>query len=99
MRYTEVAVPSVLGEEAGLTHELEAVAEQGVDDPVNGFLIKSSNGAPVLGTNSLLKRQLSSSVSRVERMHLAWSVPNAFSDGLHHVDLAIADRQGLTMYD
>ena len=32
-------------------------------------------------------------------MHLTWSVPNLFSDGLHHVDVAIVDRDGLAMYD
>jgi hypothetical protein len=26
-------------------------------------------------------------------------VPNVFSDGIHHVDLTITDRQGLAVYD
>jgi len=100
MQYTEVAaVPGLLGEEARLTLELEAEAENDVDEPVYGFMIKNSSGAPVLGTNSLLKRQPTGSLRKGERVRLTWSVPNVFSDGLHHVDVAIADRQGLTMYD
>ena len=100
MRYAEVAaVPSLLGEEVGLTLELEAVAEQDVDEPVYGFMIKSSSGAPVLGTNSLLKRQPTGSLKKGERVRLTWSVPNVFSDGLHHVDVAITDRHGLAIYD
>jgi ABC-2 type transport system ATP-binding protein len=99
IRYTEVAVPALLTEEGSLTLELEAVAQQDVDEPVYGFLIKSSSGAPVLGTNSALKRQPASSVGKGERVRVAWSVPNVFSDGLHHVDLMITDRQGLAIYD
>ena len=34
-----------------------------------------------------------------ESVHIQWSVPNVFSDGLHYVELAITDRQGLTIYD
>jgi ABC-2 type transport system ATP-binding protein len=53
----------------------------------------------VLGTNSLLKRQPTGSVNKGERVRVTWSVPNVFSDGLHHVDVAIADQHGLTVYD
>jgi len=99
MRYAEVAAPALLGEEGSLTLELEAVAEQDVDEPVYGFLIKSSSGAPVMGTNSLLKRQPTGSLRKGERVHVTWSVPNVFSDGLHYVEVAIADRHGLAIYD
>ena len=97
--YTEVAVPALLGEEGSLTLELEAVAGQDVDEPVYGFLIKNSSGAPVFGTNSILKKQPSSSLGKGERVRIEWSVPNVFSDGPHHVDLTITDRQGLAIYD
>jgi len=99
IRYAEVAVPGQLGDEGSLTIELEAVAEQDVEEPVYGFLIKSSSGAPVLGTNSLLKRQPTGSLRKGERVRIAWSVPNVFSDGLYHVDLTITDRQGFAVYD
>jgi hypothetical protein len=75
------------------------VAEQDVDEPAYGFLIKNSSGAPVLGTNSMLKRQATGSLRKGERISVTWSVPNVFSDGLHHVDLTITDRQGLAVYD
>jgi ABC-2 type transport system ATP-binding protein len=99
IRYAEVTVPARLGAEDSLTLELEAVAEQAIHEPVYGFMIKSSSGAPVLGTNSLLKRQPTGSVRSGERVRVTWSVPNVFSDGLHHVDLTITDRQGLAVYD
>jgi ABC-2 type transport system ATP-binding protein len=99
IRYTEVTVPALLGEEGSLSLKLEATAEQDVDEPAYGFLIKNSSGSPVLGTNSTLKRQFPGSVHKGERVRIAWSVPNVFSDGLHHVDLKITDRQGLAIYD
>jgi len=92
-------VPALLGDESRLSLKLEAVAEQDVDEPVYGFLIKSSSGAPVLGTNSMLKRQPTGSLGKGERVRVTWSVPNVFSDGLHHIEVAITDRQGLAVYD
>ncbi len=99
IRYTEVAVPTQLGDEGSLTLELEAVAEQDIDEPVYGFVIKSSSGTPVLGTNSIFKRQATGSLKKGERVRVTWSVPNVFSDGLHNIEVAIADRQGLAIYD
>jgi ABC-2 type transport system ATP-binding protein len=99
IRYTEVVVPDQLREEGSLTLELEALAEHDVDEPVYGFMIKNSSGAPILGTNSVLKRQLPRGVGNGERVRISWSVPNVFSDGLHHVDLMITDRQGVSIYD
>jgi ABC-2 type transport system ATP-binding protein len=100
MHYTKVStVPTLLGEERSLTLELEAVAGQDVDEPVYGFVVKNSSGAPVLGTNSFLKSQPTGSLKKGERVRLTWSVPNVFSDGLHHVTVVIVDRQGLVVYD
>ena len=99
IRYAEVAVPALLGEEPSLTLELEALAEQDIDEPVYRFLIRNSSGAPVLGTNSLLKKQPTDSLRKGDRVRVTWSVPNVFSDGLHHVDLTITDRNGLLIYD
>jgi hypothetical protein len=47
----------------------------------------------------MLKRQATGSLRKGERISVTWSVPNVFSDGLHHVDLTITDRQGLAVYD
>jgi len=99
IRYTKVTAPALLGEDGSLTLELEAVAEQAIDEPVYGFVIKSSSGAPVFGASSILKKQPPSSLGTGDRVRLTWSAPNVFSDGLHHVDLTITDRQGLAIYD
>ena len=98
VRYTSVSVPELLTKNS-LSLELEAFAEQDVDEAVYGFVIKNSSGTPVLGTNSILKRQPCGGLRKGERVRVAWSVPNVFSDGLHFVEIAITDRQGLAIYD
>jgi ABC-2 type transport system ATP-binding protein len=99
IQYSVVDVPALLRDEGSLSLELEAVAKQDVDEPVFGFLIKNSSGASILGTHSLLKRQATGSLGKGERVRITWSVPNVFSDGVHHVDIGITDRQGLSVYD
>jgi ABC-2 type transport system ATP-binding protein len=79
--------------------ELEAVAERVVDEPVYGFLVSNSSGAPILGTNSAVKKQRCARLAEGERVRLLWTVPNVFSDGRHVVDLSIHDTSGFTTYD
>lgn len=99
VRYTSVQVPELLTDQGALVLALEAVAERDVDEAVYGFMISDSSGNHILGTNSILKRQPCGGLTKGEHVHVQWSVPNVFSDGLHHVELAITDRQGLTIYD
>ena len=99
IRYTKVAVPTLLGEAGSLTLELEAVARQDVDEPVLGFVIRNSSGAPIHGTNSVLKKRALGSLRKGALVRAAWSVPNVFSDGVHHVEVSITDEQGLAIYD
>ena len=99
IRYTRVTVPALLDDQDSLILELEAVAEQDVTEPAFGFAVKNSSGTTVLGTNSILKKQSVGSLGRGERISITWSVPNVFTDGLHHVVLSISDQQGLAMHD
>ncbi|MEI6725469.1 MAG: Wzt carbohydrate-binding domain-containing protein, partial [Actinomycetes bacterium] len=99
VRYQRVEVAEVLDDHDELIIDLEAVAERDVDEAVYSFLIRDSRGTMVLGTNSLLKKQDCGGLAKDERVSIRWSVPNVFSDGPHSVELGIADRQGLTVYD
>jgi len=99
VRYTSVQVPELLTDQGALVLELEAVAERDVEEAVYGFMISDSSGNHIMGTNSMLKRQSCGGLTQGEHVQVRWSVPNVFSDGLHHVELAITDRQGLTIYD
>jgi ABC-2 type transport system ATP-binding protein len=99
VRYTSVGVPEVLSDGVPLVLDLKAVAERDVDEAAYGFVISDSGGTTILGTDSLTKKQPCGGLSAGEHVHVRWSVPNVFSDGVHFVDVAITDRQGLTIYD
>ncbi len=99
VRYTEVDVPLVLYEGMDLVLDLEVECTKDVDEVAYGFVIKNSSGASVLGTNSVLKRHLVGGMRRGDRVRVAWSMSNVFSDGLHHIDLTITDLKGLAIYD
>ena len=97
--YTRVSVPDAVDGDAEIVIELEAEARCDVSDPVFGFMIANSAGAPVLGTNSNLKKMVCADLAEGDRVRVRWTVPNVFSDGVHSVVLAITDRQGLAVYD
>jgi ABC-2 type transport system ATP-binding protein len=99
LRYTTVRVPEIVSDQREIVIQCEAVAEHDVDDPVFGFTIVNSSGAPVLGTNSRLKKQLLGGLKQGEHVLVEWTVPNVFSDGSHVVELAIVDPPGVTVYD
>jgi ABC-2 type transport system ATP-binding protein len=99
IRYTRVMVPAVLDAQDALVLELEAVAAEDVTEPAFGFVIRTSSGASVLGTNTVVKRHPVGSVRTGEHIRITWTIPNVFSDGEHHVLLAISDQEGLAMYD
>jgi len=99
VRYTTVQIPELLADQGALVLDLQAAAERDVNEAVFGFMISDSSGTTILGTNSLLKKQPCDGLRKGDHVHIQWSVPNVFSDGLHYVELAITDRQGLTIYD
>jgi ABC-2 type transport system ATP-binding protein len=99
VRYTSVGVPEVLSDGVPLVLDLKAVAERDVDEAAYGFVISDSGGTTILGTDSLVKKQPCVGLRAGEHVHVRWSIPNVFSDGVHFVDVAITDRQGLTIYD
>jgi ABC-2 type transport system ATP-binding protein len=99
VRYVDVQVPEYLTDSGDLVIELEAVATNGVDEAIYGFVITNSSGTAVLGSNSLLKKQQCGGLEAGEKVRVRWSVPNVFSDGLHFVDVAIAGSQGVAIYD
>jgi ABC-2 type transport system ATP-binding protein len=97
--YTSVRVPDIVDGDVEVVFELEAEAHRDVSDPVFGFMVANSAGAPVLGTNSNLKKIVCEDLAEGDRVRIRWTVPNVFSDGVHTVVLAITDRQGLAVYD
>ena len=99
VQFTKIGLQSQIDGDADLKIDLEAEAVEDVSDPVFGFMIANSAGAPVLGTNSRLKQRVCDDLAAGDRVHLRWTVPNVFSDGDHTVTVAVTDRQGLAVYD
>jgi ABC-2 type transport system ATP-binding protein len=95
--YTEVQItPKKLTDaDKELVLRLKATAQQDMEDPIYGFLIKNVAHEPILGTNSLVAGQPAHPLKKGESMEIEWRIPNIFNDGLHYVDPAIT-HQGNT---
>lgn len=98
-RDVSVDLSNVVGNQSELVGELEAVAARNVEDPVFGFMIASSSGAPVLGTNYNVKKRPCGVLKESVRVCLRWRVSNVLSGGLHLLVVAITDRRGVAVYD
>lgn len=79
--------------------EMDAIANDEIEDPVFGFLIKNQSGQQLLGTNSQVKRQHVGDMKKGQKVTVKWSVPNIFSDGVYYIDPAIVHRDGVTICD
>jgi hypothetical protein len=62
-------------------------------------VISDANGTAIMGTDSLQKTRQCDALAAGDCVTMTWSVPNVFSDGVHSLEVAITDRQGLTVYD
>ncbi len=101
LRYSKVSLNHelMIKNEQKLEIEVEAVADEAIEEPILGFLIKNQSGQQLVGTNSLVKRQQPGTIKKGETIKLKWSVDNVFSDGTYYVDIAINDRDGVTVCD
>jgi len=99
--YTDISLSSeALGDDdKELTISLTAKANRDVENPIFGFLIKSSSGAQILGTNSQIRKKTVPLIKSGEIVRLNWKVPNVFADGLHFIDPAIVYHDGTVISD
>ena len=82
-----------------LTLTLTAIANEAVDNPVFGFLIKNASGANILGTNTQILRKSIDHLAVGEKLEVTWTVPNVFADGVHYVEPAIVHHDGSVVCD
>ena len=83
VRYTSARVPDVLTEQdERLLLELDAVAERDVGETVFRFMISDSNGTPILGTDSLQKKQICDDLTGGDRVHLNGRCPTCSATDL-----------------
>lgn len=73
---------------------ITAKANEDIEKPVFGFLIKSASGAQILGTNSTIKKQYINGLKKDETISLEWNVTNVFNDGHYFIDVAVTRPDG-----
>lgn len=74
-------------------------AKTEVINPIFGFLVKGPDGKPILGTNSLIKKQFPGTIKDNKKVELSWEFPDLFTNGVHSVDVAITQNDGATVHD
>lgn len=96
IRYTKVSL-----EKKGESFIVEAVAEanEDVTNPVFGFVVRSFDGGPILGTNSKIKQTKVEKMSKGKVIKITWEFPDVFANGMHLFDLAITQPDGATVHD
>lgn len=101
IRYTSVRLSRerLTDDDDELIITLDAVADQYVENPVFGFLVKTASGMQVLGTNSKIRQKTIGNINKGEVVTISWSVPNIFADGIHYIDPAIVYHDGTVVSD
>lgn len=71
-----------------LAFSVDIMAKTKTDNLLAGFIIKNASGAAIVGSNNkILKKHLS--MNEGEGTTITWRVPNIFSDGRHHITIAL----------
>lgn len=99
VRYSRVTTPDVLEEGTDLVIQLEAIAEEDLDEVVFAMIIKDSVGTTLMGADSRQRGVTSGPVAKGQTVRATWTVPNVFSNGRHTVSAILRDRHGLRVYD
>ena len=73
---------------------LTAKANQTIERPMFGFLIKNASHVHILGTNNQIKQQTVDKIKTGEVITIKWTIPNVFSDGEYYIDPAIVYKSG-----
>jgi ABC-2 type transport system ATP-binding protein len=79
--------------------KLKATAQQDVENPIFGFLIKNAAHVHILGTNTTIAGKPTKFLKKGEIIDIEWRVPNIFNDGLHYIDPAITYKGGAQVAD
>jgi len=78
---------------------LTAKANQTIERPIFGFLIKNASYVHILGTNNQIKQQTVNDMKAGEVITVKWTIPNVFSDGKYYIDPAIVYKNGSQIAD
>jgi ABC-2 type transport system ATP-binding protein len=77
-----------------VTFSYDVTASQDVEDPVFGFLIKTTAQQPLLGTNSQILQLPKKPMKKGERVTISWKIPNIFNTGTLLLDPSVIYKNG-----
>lgn len=73
---------------------LEATANESLENPNFGFMIRDGGGQILLGTNSQIKKKRIKEIKRGDKLKIIWEFQNIFNDGQYYVEPAIVGQNG-----
>lgn len=99
--YVDIAVTptKVTPEDKHVTISMTVLANQDIESPIVGYLIKNAAEAPILGNNNDIEGKPLGNFKKGETIQVEWVIPNIFNDGLHYIDPAIVYRGGHQVAD
>lgn len=90
VEFTKVKVsPGKITTEKSVDIDMELKARKEISNIKVGFSVKNSADALVLGSNNQIAKQKIRPLSKGDKVHLRWTIPNVFNDGEYFVNAAI----------
>lgn len=100
IEHTSVSIDSKIDDSTEyVTLNIKAKVNITTVNPIFGYTVKSPSGQPVTGTNMVIIKNRIGTVKAGQELSLSWKIPAIFSNGIHQVDVAIADESGVTAID
>ena len=96
LKNVKITPTSTKDDDEMLTISYDLKANQDIERPVAGYLIKNAAGTQLMGTNNKLKQQPIIEIKKGKHVSVQWQVPNVFNDGEYSVDIAVSEDNGTT---
>jgi ABC-2 type transport system ATP-binding protein len=74
-------------------------AEEAVENPVVGFMVKNQAAQPIFGTNTKIEGTPLGELKAGETKTVTWTIPNVFAKGIHYIDPSVIEESTSRVYD
>lgn len=97
---SEVKVPTKISRRhEHIDIEVTVKANQKLVNPIVGYVVKNAMGESLTGTNTKIERAETGMHEAGGSFTVNWTLPNMLADGKYYVDVAVLDRDGITVLD
>jgi ABC-2 type transport system ATP-binding protein len=86
-------------QDTNLVIKIEFRANENIESPVYGIVIKDIAGAKLFATNNLWLSKKTKNLSKGDKHSVIWRIPNIFNTGEYFISPAIADSSGKETYE